>query len=85
MSLLMYQRLEPTGEYGGSVRNMGGVFIRLQHIEAAVPVDKTIMYGHGSKSKYKECSVTEIHMLSGTKHLVIQSISEVLKDINVPI
>lgn len=85
MSLLMYQRLEPTGQYVDSVRNMGGIFIRLQHIEAAVPVNKTIVYEHGSKTRYEEHSVTEIHMLSGTKHLVVQSISEVLKDINVPI
>jgi hypothetical protein len=87
MSLLMYQRLEPTGEHNKSVEYKGGLFVRLEHIEAAVPTEKLVRVkakGEDDK-KYIFHNLTELHMISGTKHLVSSDISKVLEDINVTI
>lgn len=85
MSLLMYQRLEPTGEDNKSFEYKGGLFVRLEHIEAAVPTEKLLKLKNVNDTKYEFHSITELHMISGAKHLICQNISEVLEAINVPI
>jgi len=80
----MLQRLEPTGD-DNSYHNAGGLFLRLQYIEAAVPTKKIVKITSMAGVRKELLSVTEIHMRSGIKHIVPQSITEVLEQINVPI
>jgi hypothetical protein len=88
MNFAQFQRLELSNEndkLDHSYTNVGGLYINLEHIEAAVPMKKLIIINSMTGTRYEEHSVTQIHMKSGTKHLVPSHISEVLEIFNVPV